>query len=133
MPFMEPSLQDRLKALRLREEDFTERFCRSSGPGGQNVNKVSTAVEIIHHPTGLSVRCQDGRSQSGNRATAWERILSRILDARKAAVLARQQEREKKRRQNRQPSKGAKRRAVEGKRHRASIKAGRGGRKVSDD
>jgi peptide chain release factor len=130
---MDPVLHERLKSLRLRQEDFNERFCRASGPGGQNVNKVSTAVEIIHHPTGLSVRCQDGRSQSGNRTLAWERLLSRILDARKAAVLARQQEREKKRRQNHKPSKGAKRRAVEGKRHRAQIKAGRGGSVRAED
>lgn len=130
---MDADLHARLKSLRLRPEDFTERFCRASGPGGQNVNKVSTAVELLHQPTGLSVRCQDGRSQSGNRTLAWERLISRILDARRAAVLAREQEREKKRRQNRRPSQGAKRRAVEGKRHRAAIKAGRGLRIRGED
>lgn len=129
---MDAALIERLKSLRLRPEDFTERFCRSSGPGGQNVNKVSTAVEVVHHPTGLSVRCQDGRSQSGNRSTAWERLISRILDARRAAVLARQQEREKKRRQARQPSRAAKRRAVESKRLRARVKAGRQSGRVTE-
>jgi len=130
---MDAPLLERLKSLRLRPEDFTERFCRASGPGGQNVNKVSTAVEILHHPTGLTIRCQDGRSQSGNRTLAWERLLSRILDARKAAVLARQQAREKLRRQTRQPSRAAKRRTVAAKRHRSQIKATRSSPRSSDD
>jgi len=57
----------RLAKLGLKEFEFEESFCRSAGPGGQHVNKVSTAVELRHRPTGLAVRVQDSRSQALNR------------------------------------------------------------------
>jgi protein subunit release factor B len=63
---------------RLLESDLEESFARSSGPGGQNVNKVSTAVTLRHRPTGLSVTVQDSRSQMRNRQLARERLLEAI-------------------------------------------------------
>lgn len=73
----------RLSALGLAESEFEEKFARSSGPGGQHVNKVSTAVTLRHEPTGVAVTVQDSRSQSMNRQIAWERILEAIEKARR--------------------------------------------------
>src|SRR4029078_11957639 len=66
----------------LSEGDLEETFARSSGPGGQNVNKVSTAVTLRHRPSGLSVTVQDSRSQAMNRKLA----RARIGDARAQAM-----------------------------------------------
>jgi protein subunit release factor B len=122
---MDAAFHERLRAAGLKPDDFEERFCRASGPGGQNVNKVSTAVEVVHRPSGLRAVAQDGRSQAQNRTLAWERILHRIFDQRKTLALERQQARELKRRQNRKRPAGIKRRMVEGKRRRAAVKSGR--------
>lgn len=130
---MERDLLERVRALGLEPADFTERFCRASGPGGQNVNKVSTAVEVRHRPSGLAARVQEGRTQGSNRREAWERLIARIREWRGAAAQAERQAREKRRRQSRQPPRAAKKRAVEGKRRRATVKAGRGRVAVSGD
>ena len=63
-------LAARMEALGLREEDLQEQFVRSSGAGGQHVNKVSTCVRLTHLPTGRSVRCSQERSLSSNRRHA---------------------------------------------------------------
>src|SRR5258706_15060070 len=90
----------RLARLHLRLEDFEEKFARSSGPGGQHVNKVSTAVTLRHVPTGAAVTVQDSRSQSMNRQLAWERLLDTIERHRREERAAQRAEIDKKRRQN---------------------------------
>lgn len=62
----------------LPEDELEETFARSSGPGGQNVNKVATAVTLRHRPSGISVTVQDSRSQMRNRQLARERLLEAI-------------------------------------------------------
>jgi protein subunit release factor B len=126
----EDPLLARMRRLGVRPEDLEERFARSSGPGGQNVNKVSTAVTLRHHPTGISVTVQDSRSQSWNRRLARERLLDAIETARREARAAARAEREKERRRNAPRPRGVKKRMVEGKRHRAEIKRGR---RATDD
>lgn len=74
------AVQARLDALGVRDEDLVERFVRSSGPGGQNVNKNSTAVYIKHLPSGIEVKAQQSRSQALNRFYA-RRTLAEKLEA----------------------------------------------------
>ncbi len=67
-------LEARMAALGLREEDFEEKFIRSSGPGGQKVNKTSSCVVLRHMPSGLEVKMQKERSQPLNRYRARKRL-----------------------------------------------------------
>ncbi len=108
--------------LGLSLRDFQESFARSSGPGGQHVNKVSTAVTLRHGPSGIAVTVQDTRSQSMNRQIAWTRLLATIESGRRAEAAARRAEREKKRRQSSKRPRGLKERILEGKKRRSSLK-----------
>lgn len=112
----------RLAALRLNAADFEEKFARSSGPGGQHVNKVSTSVTLRHVPSGQAVTVQDSRSQAMNRQLAWTRLLDAIEQARKAERAARRAEIEKKRRQNSKRPRGVKERILENKKRRSAVK-----------
>lgn len=69
--------------VEIKPEDIKVEFFRSSGPGGQNVNKVETAVRLTHIPTGLVVASQEGRSQVKNRERAMTLLKTRLLDARR--------------------------------------------------
>jgi len=115
----------RLARLQLREEDFEESFARSSGPGGQNVNKVSTAATVKHLPSGLAVTAQDTRSQSANRQLAWERILETIERQRQEARAAKRAEAEKERRRKAPRPWGVKQNILREKKRRSETKRGR--------
>jgi len=65
--------------IEIKTEDLEETFFRSSGPGGQNVQKVESAVRLVHKPTGLTVVCQSGRKQKGNREKALELLKNKVL------------------------------------------------------
>lgn len=110
----------------LHDEDLRESFARSSGPGGQHVNKVSTAVTLTHLPTGLSVTVSDSRSQSMNRKIARERLAAKLEERRQAKKLKALAEASKARRRKARRSPSEKRKLVEGKRRRSEIKKGRG-------
>ena len=123
---MERSIESRMAQLGLRESDLEETFARSSGPGGQNVNKVSTAVRLLHRPSGVSVTVQDSRSQAQNRRLARERLLDAVEQAeqkRRAAEIA---QREKARRRRSARPAALKRRILESKRKRGVVKKQRG-------
>ncbi len=69
-----------LSSVRIPEKDLKVEFFRSSGPGGQNVNKVETAVRIVHLPTGIVASSQSERAQSANRDRALEIVKIKVLE-----------------------------------------------------
>ena len=112
----------RMRVLSIRDRDLVESFARSSGPGGQNVNKVSTAVTLRHTPSGTSVTVQDSRSQAQNRKLARERLLDAIEAARRTARQAEIARKEKARRSKSQRPRALKKRILESKRKRGELK-----------
>src|ERR1700730_15792943 len=119
---MNLSLDRRMQRIGIREADLKETFARSSGPGGQNVNKVATAVMLRHLPSGISVTVQDSRSQAQNRKLARERILDAIEKDRQAKRAAEIARREKARRRKSPRPPALKRKILESKRKRAQLK-----------
>ena len=116
------SVEQRMARLGIRDDDLEETFARSSGPGGQNVNKVATAVTLRHRPSGVSVTAQDSRSQAVNRKLARERLLDAIETAREKLRAAEIAEREKaRRRKSRRPA-ALKKKILESKRRRGALK-----------
>ena len=104
----EIALRERMERLGVLESDLRETFIRSSGPGGQKVNKTSSCVFLVHLPTGLSVKCQQERSQALNRFLARRILLDRIEKIKTGAVAAEKARIEKLRRQKQRRSRRAK-------------------------
>jgi peptide chain release factor len=118
-------IDSRMRALGIAPADLIETFARSGGPGGQNVNKVSTAVTLRHRPSGMSVTVQDSRSQAQNRRLARERLIDAIEAAQRKFEQARIAEKEKARRRRSPRPRALKKRILESKRKRGELKRNR--------
>jgi protein subunit release factor B len=101
-PKKQTELEARMAALGLREQDLQEKFIRSSGPGGQRVNKTASCVYLKHRPTGLEVKMQRERQQRLNRYYARKRLCELLEEktlgvqspaAREAARIRKQKQR----------------------------------------
>jgi len=121
----EALLAQRLAALGVRESDLEEIFVRSGGHGGQNVNKTSTCVMLVHRPTRLRVKCQTTRQQGLNRFLARHLLLDKIEALRISRANAERARLEKTRRQKRGRSQRAKQRMLADKSRQADKKASR--------
>ena len=121
----EAEFTHRMAALGVRECDLEESFVRSGGHGGQNVNKTSTCVMLLHRPTGLQVKCQETRQQGLNRFIARRILLDKIEERKNGFVATQRAELEKIRRQKRKRSKRAKAKMLAGKALHSTKKANR--------
>ncbi len=124
-PDKESQLIQRMAALGVQEADLEESFVRSGGHGGQNVNKTSTCVVLLHRPTGIQVKCQATRQQGLNRFLARRLLLDKLEALRRGFVDAERARIEKIRRQKRRRSRRAKQRMLADKAHHAAKKDAR--------
>jgi protein subunit release factor B len=126
-PGKEKSLLERMQALGVWEQDIEEQFVRSSGAGGQKVNKTSSCVVLHHRPTGIRVKCQQERSQALNRFLARRILLDKIEAKLRGAESAEQQQIAKIRRQKKRRSRRAKQKMLADKRRQGEKKSSRAG------
>jgi protein subunit release factor B len=118
-------IKARMALASVFEEDLEEAFVLGSGPGGQKVNKTSSAVRLYHAPSGMTVKCSESRSREQNRWLARRELAERILERDHAALSARRQEAERIRRQKRRRSRRQRARMLDDKRRHGDKKAAR--------
>lgn len=118
----EKALFERMDQLGVSKEDLQETFVRSSGPGGQKVNKTATCVFIRHIPTGLTVKCQRERLRSVNRFIARRLLLDKIERMQKGVIEKERERIEKIKRQKRKRSKRAKEKILREKKEQSKKK-----------
>jgi len=125
-------LDEKMSRLGIREQDLVEKFVRSSGKGGQKVNKTSSCVYLKHLPTGIEVKCQRERYQSLNRFLA-RRLLTDKIERTILGKLSEEEQRiQKIRRQKRKRSRRAKEKMLHDKKMRSRKKTLRS-RKIHSD
>ena len=107
-PTKDRALQEKMTQMNIKETDLEEKFIRSAGAGGQNVNKVATCVWLKHRPSGLVVKCQKERNQILNRYYARKILVEKIEAQILGRLSARQKEIARIRRQKKKRSKRAK-------------------------
>ncbi len=120
------SLAIQMFRIGIREQDLEESFVRSGGPGGQNVNKVSTCVVLRHAPSGFVIKCQKERTQAMNRYWARRMLVEKL----ERQILGRESEEAKRiskiRRQKRKRSRRAKDKMLDAKQRHGALKKLRG-------
>ncbi len=121
----EKTLHDRMERLGINESDIVERFIRSSGAGGQKVNKTSTCVYLKHIPSGIEVKCQKERSQVLNRFLARRILADKIEQVQLGRKSEEEQRIAKIKRQKRKRSKRAKEKILRIKRIQSEKKKSR--------
>ena len=115
-------LRSLMRKAKVFEKDIKEDFIRSSGPGGQNVNKVATCVTLHHLPSGIQVKCQTERTQAMNRYLARMLLVQKIEKINQDLEQEKQQQIAKKKRQNRKRPRALKEKILEGKKRQSEKK-----------
>lgn len=116
------SFLSRAAAVGLHAEDVSEHFILGSGHGGQRRNKRSTAVQLVHHPSGTAIRCFHKRDQHQNRLDAWMFLLEKLEDWKKGVEQELKRQEHAERQQKRGRSTPLKREIVREKKQRGEIK-----------